>query len=138
MARCISCRSTPFYDEQNYLIDHYEFSYAPSASVLKYCLERERSPASLRYLSECRTRTHRLSVKRSPAEIGSLPIARVLRDADATRRSIHRTLASVFVSSIATHATFRQEIPFSSFKLRMGPSPLSICFLSHVRPPGEP
>ena len=27
-----------------YLIDHYEISYAPSASVLKYCLEKEDVP----------------------------------------------------------------------------------------------
>src|SRR5207244_928041 len=30
-----------FYDGQKYLIDEFEISYAPSASVLKYCLEKE-------------------------------------------------------------------------------------------------
>jgi CHAT domain-containing protein len=30
-----------FYDGEQYLIDEFEVSYAPSASVLKYCLEKE-------------------------------------------------------------------------------------------------
>src|SRR5207249_7117272 len=28
-----------FYDGEKYLLDNYEFSYAPSASIMKYCLE---------------------------------------------------------------------------------------------------
>ena len=33
-----------FYDGAKYLIDHFEISYAPSASVLKYCLEKGEVP----------------------------------------------------------------------------------------------
>jgi len=73
-----------FYDGQKYLIDHYEFSYAPSASVLKYCLERgevaSKSPLlvgvpdqNAPLIGEEISRLNRLVAD-----------ARVLRDTDAT------------------------------------------------------
>ena len=110
-----------FYDGQKYLMDEYEFSYAPSASVMKYCFEEveiaSKSPLLVGVPDE--------NAPLIGEEIGRLnrvfPDARVLYDAEATRAAfIEKSTASSFLH-IATHATFRHDNPmFSSFKLADG------------------
>jgi len=110
-----------FYDGSNYLIDRFEISYAPSASVLKYCLEKgpvpEESPLLVGVADE-----------KAPLvadEIGRLhrlfPNARVLLNESATRQAFVQHSMSSSVLHVATHAIFRQDNPmFSSFKLADG------------------
>jgi CHAT domain-containing protein/tetratricopeptide (TPR) repeat protein len=110
-----------FYDGDKYLIDEYEVSYAPSASVLKYCLEkpaiRESSPLLVGVADE-----------KAPLvgeELSKLKHlfanARVLRDEEATRSAFADNARTASFVHIATHAIFRQDNPmFSSFKLADG------------------
>jgi CHAT domain-containing protein/tetratricopeptide (TPR) repeat protein len=110
-----------FYDGQKYLIDEHEFSYAPSASVMKYCFERgeiaSKSPLLVGVPDE-----NAPLIREEISRLNQLfPDARVLYDAEATRAAlIDDSKASSFLH-IATHATFRHDNPmFSSFKLADG------------------
>ena len=111
-----------FYDGEKYLIDEFEISYAPSASVLKYCLEKEAIPADN---SPVLIGVADENVPLVAEEISRLnqlfPNARVLRDEAATRQAfVEQSQVSAFLH-IATHAVFRQDNPmFSSFKLADG------------------
>ncbi|MBI4471792.1 MAG: CHAT domain-containing protein [Acidobacteria bacterium] len=110
-----------FYDGYKYLIDEYEISYAPSASVLKYCLEKtavsEKSPLLVGVADE-----NAPLVGDEIARLESLfPGARVLRDETATRSAFVENSKACSFLHIATHAVFRQDNPmFSSFKLADG------------------
>jgi CHAT domain-containing protein len=110
-----------FFDGEKYLIDEYEISYAPSASVLKYCLEkqniRESSPLLVGVADEMAP-----LVGEEISRLSQIfPDARVLRDEAATREAfVENGKISSFLH-IATHAIFRQDNPmFSSFKLADG------------------
>jgi hypothetical protein len=109
------------HDGTRYLIDDFEISYAPSASVLKYCLEKpavaESSPLLIGVADE------NVPLVREEVSILKMlfPDARILSDEAATRKSfIESSKLSSFLH-IATHAVFRQDNPmFSSFKLADG------------------
>jgi tetratricopeptide (TPR) repeat protein len=110
-----------FYDGTKYLVDDFAISYAPSASVFKYCLDKTpvggESPLLVGVADE-----HAPMVAE---EIGRLrrlfPGARVLENEAATRHAfVERSGRSEFLH-IATHAVFRQDNPmFSGFKLADG------------------
>jgi CHAT domain-containing protein/tetratricopeptide (TPR) repeat protein len=110
-----------FFSGDRYLIDSYEISYAPSASVLKYCLEKEvvvgSSPLLVGVADE-RVPLVKEELKRLK---GLFPDARILQDESATRDAfVDSSKASHFLH-VATHAVFRQDNPmFSSFRLADG------------------
>ena len=110
-----------FFDGEQYLIDRFEISYAPSGSVLKYCLEKpdvsHNSPLLVGIADDKAP-----FVDEELAKISRLfPAARVLQGRAATRAAfVESSRASSFIH-IATHAIFRQDNPmFSSFKLADG------------------
>ena len=111
-----------FFDGEKYLIDRFEITYAPSASVLKYCLEKpdlSDNPPLLVGVADEKAPV----VDAELAEIGRLfPAAHILRGEAATRAAfIETSKVSPSFIHIATHAIFRQDNPmFSSFKLTDG------------------
>jgi tetratricopeptide (TPR) repeat protein len=110
-----------FFDGEQYLIDRFEISYAPSASVLKYCLEKPEVSHNSPLLVGIPDEKAPL-VDEELEKISRLfPAARVLRGKDATRAAfVEQSRASSFIH-IATHVIFRQDNPmFSSFKLADG------------------
>ena len=110
-----------FFDGEKYLIDSFEVSYAPSASVLKYCLEKEAVPDASPLLVGVADENVPL-VKEELARLGKLfPNARILSDESATRSAFIENSKTAAFLHIATHAIFRQDNPmFSSFKLSDG------------------
>jgi len=110
-----------FYDGEKYLIDEYEISYAPSASVLKYCLEKPDIEAPSPLLVGVADEMAPLVGEEITRLSRLFPSARVLRDEGATREAfVEESKISSFLH-IATHAIFRQDNPmFSSFKLADG------------------
>ena len=110
-----------FFDGEQYLIDKFEISYAPSASVFKYCLEKSevdhKSPLLVGVADEKAP-----FVDEELAKISRLfPAARVLQGAAATRAAFVESSKAASFIHIATHAIFRQDNPmFSSFKLADG------------------
>lgn len=110
-----------FYDGEQYLIDKFEVSYAPSASILKYCLEKGpaagNSPLLIGVADE-----NAPKVADEIAELRRIfPQARVLLNEGATRQSFMDQAQNCSFLHIAAHALFRQDNPmFSSFKLADG------------------
>jgi CHAT domain-containing protein len=110
-----------FYDGAEYLVDKFEISYAPSASVLKYCLEKDAVAGSSPLLVGVADEKAPL-VDKEVRRLGSFfPAARTLLNEGATRQAfVDESKVSSFLH-IATHAVFRQDNPmFSSFKLADG------------------
>jgi tetratricopeptide (TPR) repeat protein len=116
--------SLPFhalYDGENYLIDRYEISYAPSASVLKYCLEKADVPGKSPLLVGVPDQNAPLIGEEISKLNRLFPDAKVLRDGEATRAAFVESSRATSLLHIATHAVFRQDNPmFSSFKLADG------------------
>jgi CHAT domain-containing protein len=111
-----------FLDQSEYLIDRHTISYAPSASVLRYCIEREP-------IQDANPLLVGVADERAPQiaeEIHALkkllPQARVYFGRRATRRVVRREAERSDFLHIATHAEFRTDNPmFSSLKLADGP-----------------
>jgi CHAT domain-containing protein/tetratricopeptide (TPR) repeat protein len=110
-----------FFDGQQYLTDSFEIAYAPSASVLRYCLENPdidgSTPLILGVADELAP-----MVDEEVRALGALfPDARRLSNAEATRAAFTKAAQKASFIHIATHANFRQDNPmFSSFKLADG------------------
>jgi CHAT domain-containing protein len=110
-----------FFDGQRYLIDRWTVSYAPSATVLQYCMNRKP-------VENARPVLAGVADERAPLikeEIRNLrkivPGARSYAGKRATKRAITRAAAEADFVHIATHSVFRRDNPmFSSFKLADG------------------
>jgi CHAT domain-containing protein len=110
-----------FFDGNQYLIDRYTVSYVPSASVLRYCVERQP-------VRDARPLIVGVADERAPlieTEVSHLrkivPEARIYSGKRATRRMIRREAVEADFLHIATHVVFRTDNPmFSSFKLSDG------------------
>jgi len=110
-----------FFDGDRFLIDQFEVTYAPSASVLRYCLEKpdviDSVPVIVGVADELAPK-----VDEEAQTLGELfPGAKVLLGGAATRENFRNAARSSGFVHIAAHATFRQDNPmFSSFKLADG------------------
>jgi hypothetical protein len=109
------------FDGSQYLADRFEISYAPSASVLRYCMENDDvvdgNPLIVG-VPDWRAPMVEQEVLRL-AEI--FPASRVLLGEAVTRYAFSEAVQTASFIHIATHANFRQDNPmFSSFKLADG------------------
>src|SRR5205807_957046 len=100
-----------FLDGTEYLIDRHTISYAPSASVLKYCIERPP-------VEGARPLIVGVADERAPqiaGEIAALkklvPHARTYSGRRATRRIVRREAVQCDFLHVATHAVFRTDNP---------------------------
>ena len=110
-----------FFDGQQYLVDAYDMSYAPSASVLKYCLEKAEVSGSTPLMIGVPDR-NAPQIRHEIDQLTSVfPSARRLEGRRATRKAFRRESNSADFIHIATHAVFRKDNPmFSAFKLGDG------------------
>ena len=110
-----------FFDGDQYVLDKFEVTYAPSASVLHYCLNKPdvagEVPLILGIADELAPK-----VDVEARALGAMfPGSKVLLHSQATRENFTKEARSSGFVHIATHATFRQDNPmFSSFKLADG------------------
>jgi CHAT domain-containing protein len=110
-----------FHDGTQYLMDAYEVSYAPSASVFRYCVHKPDVVDSTPLIIG-------VPDPRAPQirdETGTLfdllPHARLLAGRQATRNAFKAEAGRADFVHIATHAVFREDNPmFSAFKLAGG------------------
>ena len=110
-----------FFDGEQYLIDRFEISYAPSASVLKYCLEKTEGPRNRQLLIGVADEKAPLVEEELTKINGLFPQADVLRGPSATRAALIEGSKTASLIHIASHSIFRQDNPmFSSFKLADG------------------
>ncbi len=110
-----------FTDGTRYITDDFEVSYAPSASVLKYCLEKNdiegAQPCVIGISDELAP-----FVEQEARSLASIFPGSVLLLNDAATRSAYAEAARrTSFLHIATHAVFRQDNPmFSAFKIAGG------------------
>jgi len=109
------------YDGRHYLIDRFEITYAPSATVLRYCMEKQ----DVEDVAPLVIGVADSDAPMVDAEVSALrnifPEATILEGSRANRESFTRSARNASIVHIATHATFRQDNPmFSNFKLADG------------------
>ncbi|PYS52632.1 MAG: hypothetical protein DMG13_15710 [Acidobacteria bacterium] len=115
------CPFHAFFDGTNYLIDRYTISYAPSASVLRHCLERKPIENATPLLIGVPDENAPMITHEVKHLKKIFPQARSYFGRRATRRVFRREAAQAEFVHIATHAVFRHDNPiFSSFKLADG------------------
>jgi CHAT domain-containing protein len=110
-----------FAHRDRYVIDDFEVSYAPSASVLKYCLDKntveDAQPCVIGVSDETTP-----FVEQEVQNLNAMfPGSTVLFNDDATRAAFAEKVRRASFVHIATHGLFRQDNPmFSRFKLSDG------------------
>ena len=110
-----------FFDGVEYLVDKFEVSYAPSASILKYCLEKPDAPGKAPLLVGVADEKAPLVDDELKKLSVLFPQSHILQDEAATRTAFVEASKSSSFIHIATHAIFRQDNPmFSSFRLADG------------------
>jgi CHAT domain-containing protein len=107
-----------FYDGSRYLSDRFEITYAPSASVLRYCMEKPDVADSRPLIVGVAD----INAPMVDFEVSALrnifPDATVLSGVHANRGGFSRAAQYASFVHVATHATYRRDNPmFSSFKL---------------------
>jgi len=110
-----------FYDGSRYLIDRFEITYAPSASVLRYCMEKP-DVGDVRPLIVGVADIHTPMVDDEVSVLRNIfPKATILAGERANREAFSQEAQHASFVHVATHATFRQDNPmFSNFKLADG------------------
>lgn len=109
------------WDGEGYLIDRCEVSYAPSASVLRYCMEKPEVEGSNPLILGVADELAPLVEVEAHALAVAFPQSRVLTGGEATRRAFAEAAPASSFIHVATHAAFRQDNPmFSNFKLADG------------------
>ena len=110
-----------FYDGSCYLGDRFEITYAPSASVLRYCMDKP-DVADVRPLIVGVADTNAPMVDFEVSALRNIfPEATVLVGERADRAGFSRAAQHASFVHVATHATYRRDNPmFSSFKLADG------------------
>jgi len=108
------------YDGKSHLVERYEISYAPSASVLKLCRARSRSqgdrsgPGTLVALGLPEVGTPSIA-----AELQTLatlfPDSVMLTDGRATRENLFESAPRARFLHLASHGYFRRDNPMFSF-----------------------
>ena len=110
-----------FHDGTGYLIDTYAISYAPSASVFRYCVRKpdvvDSSPLIIGVPD-----SRAPQIGEETATLSQLlPGARLLEERQASQHGFKREAGRADFIHVATHAVFRDDNPmFSAFKLAGG------------------
>lgn len=122
--------------DQNYIIDRFEFSYAPSAAVLKLCRSRERSfdPQNRREMVAVGV-SHRdtPNIEDEIRALGSIfPGAMTLTGEQATRENLLRLAPQARFLHLASHGYFRRDNPMFSF-LKLADSNLNFYSLLDLK-----
>lgn len=110
-----------FYDGSRYLIDRFEITYAPSASVLRYCMEKpDVADVCPLIVGVADTNAPMVDIEVSALK-AIFPEAAILAGEQASREAFSRAARNASFVHIATHATCRRDNPmFSNFKLADG------------------
>jgi CHAT domain-containing protein/tetratricopeptide (TPR) repeat protein len=124
------------HDGESYLIDQYEISYAPSASVYVACQDKQVNQdggALLLGISDAQAPLIKSEVE---ALKSIIPNTKLFVGEDATESVLRSHGRESRLVHIATHGYFRQDNPMFS-SIRLGDTHLSLCDLAHFHIPAE-
>lgn len=109
------------FDGENYLTDHFEITYAPSARVFLHCIKQPERPHK-KLLGLAVPDAVLTGVETEVRSLGQLfPETRLLVGPDATLPALKQNLAWCDVLHMASHGVFREDNPlFSLLKLADG------------------
>lgn len=124
------------YDGENYLIDKFYVSYAPSASVYAVCREKAANASEESLVLGIADAQAPLILEEVEALRRILPGAKVFLGEAATEAVLRAHGPSSRIVHIATHGYFRQDNPMFS-SIRLGKSYLSLYDLYHFKLPAE-
>jgi len=124
------------HDGESFLIDRYEISYAPSATVYAACQDKQvnqNGGALLLGIPDAQAPL----IKSEVESLGSIiPDAKLFMGEDATEAVLRSYGRESRVVHIATHGYFRHDNPMFS-SIRLGDAHLSLYDLAHFRMPAE-
>jgi CHAT domain-containing protein len=124
------------FDGQEYLIDQFTLSYAPSATIHALCAKRpvnSKGPALVMGIWDAAAP----SIRDEAVEIAKvIPQCELLLGRDATAAALQTTGSLCRFIHIATHGYYRQDSPTFS-GIRLGDSILSLYDLYRLRLPAE-
>ncbi len=110
-----------FHDGRDFLIDRFTISYAPSASVLRYCIEREPVENQKALIIGVADERAPLIADEVAHLRNIVPQSLAYFGRQATRNVFRQEAAEAAFVHVATHAVFRNDNPmFSSFKVSDG------------------
>ncbi len=102
------------FDGERYLIDRFELSYAPSATVRALCAAREPRRDGLALVVGVAD-PNLPAISAEIETVGRiLPAARIIRDAEATRETVSALAAGCTTLHLACHGLFRADNPLYS------------------------
>jgi CHAT domain-containing protein/tetratricopeptide (TPR) repeat protein len=106
---------------EGYLVDRHVISYAPSAGVLRFCLQRDRNTSESALVMGV-TADHLPFVARESADVAAqFSDAKVLTGAEASAANLKRLGRNYDVVHIASRGAFRDEKPiFSGVRMADG------------------
>jgi CHAT domain-containing protein len=124
------------FDGQKYVIDDYEVSYAPNASIYSVCAEKKVNTSGPALLMGVPDEKAPLISQEIESLNAILPLAHIFLGASATDGVLKREGPGSRIVHIATHGYFRQDSPMFS-SIRLGTSYLSLYDLYQLRLPVE-
>ena len=109
------------FDDQGYLIERFEISYAPSATIYALCQQRSRGPIQKALVLGVPDPSIPAVAAEVDAVADHLPLARVYVDKEATLATLRAEASDCHLLHLACHGLFRADNPmFSALKLHDG------------------
>lgn len=109
------------FDGTDYLMDRFEITYAPSASVLRYCMEKPDIADAAGVIVGVPDENAPLVEQEVRQLRAEFPDARLLEGEAATREAFRLSAQRAAFVHVASHVAFRHDNPmFSSLKLSDG------------------
>jgi CHAT domain-containing protein len=106
------------YDDDGYLIERFEITYAPSATIYLFCQQHPPAPIQRALLMGVSDRANPAVIAEVQAVASHLPSARVLLDEEATFTALQAEASGCDLLHLACHGLFRADNPmFSALKL---------------------
>ena len=110
-----------FHDGEAYLIDSHEITFAPSASVLRYCWDKETAPVRKPLAIGVGDPAIPQAAKEAASVASLFPESTLLIEEAATQEQLENLIAEHDALHLASHATFSEENPaFSRIKMEGG------------------
>ncbi|HJT70068.1 MAG TPA: CHAT domain-containing tetratricopeptide repeat protein [Terriglobales bacterium] len=124
------------HDGENYVIDKFSISYAPSASIYAMCQSQPGNSSSESLIMGIADAQAPSILDEVAALKNILPNARLFIGENATQAALEEHGPKSRIVHIATHGYFRQDNPMFS-SIRLGDSYLSLYDLYHLKLPAE-
>ena len=113
------------FDGEQYVIDSFTVSYAPSAGIFAFCQQKSSRPAGPPLILGVPDAQAPLILNEVQAIADSLPHAKLLLGAEANSEALRSAGRHSRILHIATHGTFRQDNPMFS-GIRLGDAYLNL------------